>query len=579
MTEQLAALNARLSPADRGRLKRIWAPAIVNIPAEDARRNLCVMPDGEIRSYGMADRPDPFTRGRDVYLSSKNCGLDWEFHDAGNEGGMMLSAARSPWSGRYLTLLSGTEGTYVQLSEKGPGDPAPRLVKIADRRYQDLFQPVAMTSRKRWLCTGTEITGGVSRPGLLYSDDDGETWTAVEFAPTPEHIPVWPHLGVRWQNTGVEPNVAEMPDGKLMFVARTSLDYLYVYYSRDGGETWTDGKPSDFHLTLTTPFLLRLHDGRVVLFWNNTRPLAERRHEIEWPPVSSYCIQGRGEDVFTNRDANHAAVTDDGIHWTGCRELFLNQIRNAPDFRVKGGRLSSADKSVHQFQAIELPENKILCEFGQHEISRRAVIFDIGWLYETSRTEDFSEGLCAFSTQMYVKSISDCWLHEGKPGHCAWNRTDGALLVPDPDATHGEALQICRIRDERLVSELQGAVWNFPASGTGTLRMQIRCDGAGVRLRLCDHWINPSDPYAGLYALFDTELDSRLLGTGVWREAVLRFDTASGTASLSVDGECVTAVPMRGSAPLGVSYLHLQTMAEQADFRGTYIRRLDYTAG
>ena len=58
----------------------------------------------------------------------------------------------------------------------------------------------------------------------------------------------------------------------------------------------------------------------------------------------------------------------------------LNMIRNAPDFRVNGGNLSSADKSVHQFQAIELPGGKILVEYGQHEASRRIVIFDADWL-------------------------------------------------------------------------------------------------------------------------------------------------------------------------------------------------------
>lgn len=53
------------------------------------------------------------------------------------------------------------------------------------------------------------------------------------------------------------------------------------------------------------------------------------------------------------------------------RELALNGVRNAADFRVKGGSKSSIDKSVHQFQALELSFGKILVSYGQNAIARR----------------------------------------------------------------------------------------------------------------------------------------------------------------------------------------------------------------
>lgn len=72
----------------------------------------------------------------------------------------------------------------------------------------------------------------------------------------------------------------------------------------------------------------------------------------------------------------------------------------------------------------------LLC-YGQHPACRRLLIFDSAWLYETGRRENFRHGLDSVSTQVYLKSVSGNF--RGVSGHCAWNRTNGAVLVPDPD--------------------------------------------------------------------------------------------------------------------------------------------------
>ena len=587
----LEQMEKNLTESDKRRLSEIYEPVVVAVQPDDSRRGLCVMPDGEIRYYGIEGKKKCWAKdGRSVYLSSCN-GLDWVRRDgpegsapvdscgAVQEGTLAMgSAVRLPWNGRYVTVVTFSceerRGTWAEISEIGPGDTNPRLVKICDEVCGDLFQPVLLESTHRMLVTTYLNDERGHFPRVLISDDDGEHWKIVLIKPTPKHTVVYPHRGTRWQNNGSEPNLCELPDGRLMLLARTSLDYFYVYYSDDQGDHWTDGEPSVFHGTLTTPFLLRLSDGRVICFWNNSRPLAEPNHEKTWPPVSDYVKQGRGEDAFTNRDVNHAAVSADGVTWKGFRELALDSVRGASDFRVKGGSASSADKSVHQFQAIELPMGKILVAYGQNAIARRMAVFDIRWLYETSRTEDFLLGMEHISTHLFVKSLSDSHVWNGFNGHCAWNRTDGALLVPDPDCTGGEALQICRVHDERLVSELQGMVWNFPAAQNGTLTMQLRVEGAGVRVRLCDHWINPSDEYAGLYAAYDFELDARVLSVGVWCSVTVEL--RDGAAAVSCDGAPLFTVLQKQPAPTGISYLHLQTMAEATNFRGTLIRKADF---
>lgn len=163
---------------------------------------------------------------------------------------------------------------------------------------------------------------------------------------------------------------------------------------------------------------------------------------------------------------------DDGRTWRGFRELALNEIRNAADFRELGnGPLEENDKSIHQTQALELDDGKVLVAYGQGRAARRMAVFDPDWLLETSRREDFRYGLGNLTTHLYVRSLSGGT--RGWSGHCAWNRLPGALLVRDPDTddpplgtarSYREVLQLCRIRDPRLVSDRQGVVWNFPAA-------------------------------------------------------------------------------------------------------------------
>jgi len=585
--EIIKIMESLLSDGEKERLKKIFAPKVICTPPEDARRGMCVMPDGELRYYGIDEFINHKVGGKYMYTYSRNCGLDW-YHEELPEGSaavinygkmfegkpIMGASVCAPWSGRYIAFVaihSGDNmGTYAMLSDIGPGDENPRMLKVSDEVFIDMLMPTVLPDRKRWIVPASICRGEQKyTPTLFISDDDGENWKMISLKSTPKHTPIWPHLGVRWQNNGSEPTLALLPDGRLMVLARTSLDYFYEYYSDDYGDTWTDGAPSRFHGTTTSPNTLRLHDGRVILFWNNTRPLSEVNHDMQWPPVNGNVKNGNSEDFFTNRDANHVAITEDGKNWIGFRELYLNDRRGASDFRVGG----SGDNSVHQFQALELPFGKILVAFGQHEFSRRMVIFDVNWLYEKHNEENFSKGLSHLTTHLFVKSVPGS--HAATiPGHCSMNRTSGALLMPDPDGNFKEALQICRVNDKRLLSELQGAVWNFPKIYRGEIKIEMYLVGSGIKVRLCDHWMNAGDQDVGIWALFDFVIDSRIIPLGEWSEIIIKFDTEAGKADVYVGTRFVTSVLMRGNAPDGLSYLHLQTSADQEDFDGVYIRLL-----
>ena len=443
--------------------------------------------------------------------------------------------------------------------------------------FYDPFLPKYIKSKNRLAVTAQSVRDGEYHPIFIYSDDGGESWTVVELKSAPKYEVIYPSVSPRWENNGSEPIFCECPDGRLMMLVRTSLDYFYLYYSSDGGQSWTDGELSPFHGTLTTPYFLKLSDGRTLLFWNNTQPLPEVNQANELPTHDEGFVRV-GEDVFTNRDVSHAAISDDCVHWTGLRELYLNGIRNNPDFRTQGGMKSSADKSVHQFQAIELPYGKVLVAVGQNSASRKLVMFDPNWLYEKERSEDFREGMGNLTTHMYVKSLSGDFVEFGHPGHCAWNRTNGALLVPNPDMDGTEVLQICRITDPRLFSEKQGAVWNFPCCKKGSIEIGMRIEGEGVKIALCDRWFNPIDEYAGEQSPFSFKLTPDTMLRGEWYDVRIDFDVDLKLAYVYLDDKKLFGVRMKSAPDHGISYIHLQTDAETMDYKGTLISGLNMKA-
>lgn len=580
MFSYLQSMKDHLTEEESARLRAIHEPTVVTVPPCDACRHLTVMPDGEIRIYGWVDKRELTDPGTPIYLSSRDAGLSWRRVSTPSRA--LGSATRNPKTGRWITtspnefrrgehvLVKGT-GSYAILSDEGPDSEHFRAVKLAEENVLFLRNPLYLPEYRRWL-----IFGQYRKPDfeqfveVFVSDDDGESWTHTRLPHAPPFAVTPPHKSPRWQEYSCEPTVADMGNGTLLMLVRTSQNYHYMHESRDGGLTWSDPVPSPFHATLTMPTLRRLSDGRVVLFHCNTQPLPEIDKDAVFPRLSDNEKRGIGEDVFTNRDANHLAITDDGgKSWQGERELYLNFIRNFADFRAVGGR-DSHDKSVHQAEILELPYNKLLVAFGQNAVARKVVILDLDWLYETDRREDFRQGLSSVSTQTYVKSNLGGFA--GWSGHCAYNRTDGALLLPDPSGNRREVLQLCRTEDPRLVYQKQGVVWNFPAGKQGRVRVDFMVVGSGIALSLTDRWYNPVDETVTAEAPVSLAFDRTSASPNEWHTAELIYDTEEGSVEVLLDGARYATLPLRASAPLGLSYLHVQTLAEKQDFEGTLLR-------
>lgn len=596
MNNFLKQMEQRLNENDKFLLNEIYEPQVVAIPPSDAFNYLTVMPDGELRIYG-AIRKNKIIRpneneGLHVYIRSQNCGLSWETVVLKKDNAF-ASGVYSPKTGRYFEVMMNdahhnpsrtnfvfenlTKGhLYLLISDNGADSPVEKFVDLYPEGNAVMpKKPIFLKDMDRMIIVFQKIEHYETSVVVAISDDNGETWK-TQVLPNAGYVPKMKgHEGVRWQNYSCEPTIEECDDGTLILITRTTHNYHYIQYSYDHGETWTKAEPSIFHGTNTMPVLYKLHDGRMLFFWSNNQMLPEIDASKAFPPLGEMEIKGIGEDAFTNRDSNCVALSDkSGKNFEYARELYLTDIRNHADFRSNSGIATCIDKSIHQAEMCELPFGKILIHFGQNESARKVVIFDFKWLEEKKRTEDFRCGLKNISTQMYVKS--NLGNYRNFSGHCAYNRTNGALLLPDPDGNHEEVLSIGRVEDERLVYKKQGAVWNFPASKSGSLNIKLRVVNSGVAISLSDHWYNPCDETAKEEAHISFDITKNMAPDDKWTDIHINFDTEKRCAKIYADNELIKETKITENAPLGLMFVHIQTLAESEDFEGTLIKHLAF---
>ena len=92
-------------------------------------------------------------------------------------------------------------------------------------------------------------------------------------------------------------------------------------------------------------------------------------------------------------------------------------------------------------------------------------MFDVDWLYETERFNDFSDGLNQWTVFNYIKGIT---------GHCCYNRIAGCETLSHSEKEGKQMLHLKYQKDESLVLDTRGAVWNFPVMKKGTFKTSIR---------------------------------------------------------------------------------------------------------
>ena len=147
-------------------------------------------------------------------------------------------------------------------------------------------------------------------------------------------------------------------------------------------------------------------------------------------------------------------------------------------------------------------------------------------------------------------------------------------------STKREALWLCRINDPRLVSTRSGIVWNFPAAAKGVVEIDCRIDGDGFQIALQDHWSNPCDEYLAPRSYLVVPITAENIGgASRWATVRLEWDCVAKRAVVTCgDDGRELAMDTAAFSAFGPSYLHIQTLAEKEDLKGTYFRELRFNA-
>jgi hypothetical protein len=150
--------------------------------------------------------------------------------------------------------------------------------------------------------------GGRNVQLTCVSADKGKTWQRSNII----------DLGGRGHHDGAfEGTVAQLSDGRLLLLMRTSLDRMWEAYSDDNGYSWRVLQPSKLDASSAPGYLKRLSSGRLVFVWSRLYPEGLTPEEQANYPRRAGDGQHSHRPVSYHREALSIAFSeDDGRTWT-----------------------------------------------------------------------------------------------------------------------------------------------------------------------------------------------------------------------------------------------------------------------
>ncbi|QDT47380.1 BNR/Asp-box repeat protein [Symmachiella dynata] len=375
-----------------------------------------------------------------------------------------------------------------------------------------------------------------------YTDDGGKTWTQ-----SPAELTAPCEANYIGSNYGAcEPCMLPLKDGRAWMLMRSQTGYMYQSFSPDGAD-WTPAVASPFIASNSPASLLRLTDGRIVVFWNN----CENPSRVDGAPI------------YTSRDALHVAISEDeGQTWQGFREVVRDPLRN--ESPPKQG-----DRGTAYPYSAETPEGDIILATGQGGGRISLMRIDPDWITATTAADDFSDGLNGWCTFKPFGPAARYWR----------DRTTGPVLIEHPSQSGKQVLQVRR-PDEKPADE---AVWNVPAGRTGRLKLRLKQQPGfqGGRIVLADRFIPPGDPVTDKLAAFVMPLSAEgEITDHDWHAIELSWNLDQRVCRVKIDGTSTTELPLVNSQSGAVSYLRLASTADEIDEAGFLVEsvRADVTA-
>ncbi|MCK5820403.1 MAG: exo-alpha-sialidase [Bacteroidales bacterium] len=408
-------------------------------------------------------------------------------------------------------------------------------------------------NRKRVICG---FHGGGLGSGTFYSDDGGVNWTVSDRINVPNTIPNI------WQTGAVEPTMVQLSDGRILMYIRNSNFNIWKSISTDLGASWSEPVKTDLYCGDNSWITLKkLKDERIILIWNNAKALRPEVTHDKWN--------------FTGREVLHIAISeDDGKNWIGFRELALDPLRDGGFINHPG------DKGLNESKITETPEGNLLIAVGQAPKHRSFLLVDPDWIYQKTRSEDFSQGLINWSRQKIIirPAVYQRLYHHN------YERKEGAVLATHPDLPLEKVLHIRRPADTTVFSQRDGAVWNFPAGSQGEIiiELYLRKGFRGSHITLNDRWFQPIDNQGRETGMFVLDIPASgqisptfLLEKEQWYTVMLLWkyvdDLSTASCMVKIDDLQVTEIPCLNISRNGISYLRMRSQSRNTDLDGMYV--------
>ena len=405
-----------------------------------------------------------------------------------------------------------------------------------------IILPFAYRTSRSWANRGKNLNAywyvGNSGSTVLYSDDDGATWTRSA-SDLEVQAPTLSTYGA------IEPVVIELSTGKLWMLIRTQLGRFYESHSTDG-EKWSAPRPTSIVSSDSPAGMVRIPDGRLVLFWNK-------------------CL--RYPYAFGGRHVLHGAISaDDGETWVGHREVVRDPKRDEPPPR-------SGDHGTAYPFPIALRSGKVILVTGQGEGRIGVVRVDPEWFTETRQHERFEDGLGEWS----VFGCRGVALEEDPEPP---EPSDTSVTSTSPQKPVGGKKVLNLSRDHLDWPAV--AVWNFPMGSSGSLSLDLRI-GSGfgtATIMLTDHYSVPFDPEDIYFASYLLEIGTKhTMNSGVafdvdrWQRIELRWECADMTCAIKVDNQLAGSIRGRHLVE-GVCYLRIRANGAVGSGPGLWVRNL-----
>lgn len=500
----------------------VYAPVILRA-AETNESSAVARRDGTLEVYGITK---PASDSVSV-IRSRDEGLTWSAPEI-----VFPLPGKAYYALQVLEARDGALHAVVHLAGEGPGGYRGRLYEVYHLRRPAggawsgarkvipgyvgsirgfiqlgsgrLVLAVGLAVPEREAAPKTGPDFGWNDTVVYFSDDAGTTWQR-----SPDRLQVVLATPNVTRYGAVEPALLELAPDRIWMLVRDRGGRLWQSVSTDGAR-WPALTRTDFVSSDSPAALLRLRDGRIVLFLNACQ---------NWTDPRSYAMGGR--------EVLHAAISaDGGRSWRGFRDIL-----HETDV-VSGG-----DRGTAYPSAVETRSGKIVVMSGQGEGKRALVGFDPAWLEERASRDDLTAGPVG-------------WTQYGAEGLAVETLSDGTRAV---------ALAL-------PAAGTSGATWNFPLAGAGELRARIRVPAAvrELKLSLTDHFNRIDDRRAAEHAVWSAAGPAlAALQGGAWHDLQLAWAgaTAAGKLDVTIDGRTVATLAAQRPALHGVNHLRLEFRA------------------